>query len=65
MRSRLTTSSPCAATAPPESPVRPPEGTMATPFAFAQRTMACTSATVPGKAIASGAGVQRRVQSRP
>jgi hypothetical protein len=65
IRSRLTTSSPFAATAPPDRPVRPPDGTMATAFAFAQRTIDCTSSTLPGKAIASGAGVQRRVQSRP
>ena len=65
MRSRLSTSSPLAATAPPDNPVRPPDGTNATRFAFAQRTTACTSPMLPGSAIASGAGVQRRVQSRP
>lgn len=64
-RSRLNTNSPLAATAPPDKPVRPPDGTTATACAFAQRTTACTSSTEPGKAIASGFGVQRRVQSRP
>jgi FAD/FMN-containing dehydrogenase len=54
-----------AATAPPESPVRPPEGTIATRSSLAQRTIACTSSMLAGKAMASGAGVQRRVQSRP
>ena len=65
IRSRLTTSSPFAATAPPDRPVRPPEGTRATAFAFAQRTTAWTSSMLAGNAMASGAGVQRRVQSRP
>lgn len=56
---------PLAATAPPDNPVRPPEGTTATLCERAQRTTAAISSTVVGKAIASGAGVQRRVQSRP
>jgi hypothetical protein len=46
-------------------PVRPPDGTSATRSALAQRTIACTSSIDAGSAIASGAGVQRRVQSRP
>ena len=65
MRSKLTTSSPFAATAPPDRPVRPPDGTSATRCALAQRAIACTSSMLAGNAIASGAGVQRRVQSRP
>ena len=65
IRCRLTTSSPLAATAPPESPVRPPEGTSAVRLPLAQRTSACTCSTLAGSAIASGAGDQRRVQSRP
>src|SRR5690606_22626396 len=65
MRARLSTSSPLAATAPPDSRVRPPEGTIATSLAAAQRTMAWTCSTSTGRATASGAGFPRRVQSRP
>ncbi len=65
MRSKLTTTSPCAATAPPDRPVRPPEGTSAIRRSNAQRAIACTCATSVGNATASGAGRQRRVQSRP
>ena len=56
---------PFAATAPPDSPVRPPEGTSATRCWRAQHTMPATSSTEAGSAIARGAGSQRRVQSRP
>ena len=34
-------------------------------FVFAHRTTDWTSSILPGRAMASGAGVQRRVQSRP
>jgi hypothetical protein len=59
------TSFPLAATAPPDRPVRPPDGTIATRSTLAQCTTAWTCAIESGNAIASGAGVQRRVQSRP
>ena len=65
IRSRLSTSSPLAATAPPDRPVRPPEGTIATRWRLAHCTTACTSATEAGSAMASGAGVHCAVQSRP
>ncbi len=65
MRSSDTTSSPCMATAPPDRPVRPPEGTRDTSAPMAQRTRDCTSSTLSGRATANGAGGYCRVQSRP
>ena len=55
MRSNETTTSPCSATAPPESPVRPPEGTSFSGSALANRTSATTSSTVFGNTTALGA----------
>ena len=63
--SNATTTSPLAATAAAESPVRPPDGTSATLCWLAQRTMACTCSTVLGKTMAVGAGAKCLVQSLP
>ena len=65
IRSSESTSSPRAATAPPASPVRPPDGTTAMSFVAQKPTIAATSAVVRGRATAQGAGSNTRVQSRP
>ena len=65
IRSSATTTSPRAATAPPLSPVRPPEGTSATPCSRASRTMACTCAVLPGRTTQHGAGGASVVRSTP
>ena len=56
IRASDTTSSPFAATAPPASPVRPPDGTIATPCSAESLTMRATSAVSRGNATAQGAG---------
>ena len=60
-----TTTSPPGATAPPESPVRPPDGTSAAFSERAHRTSFTTSSVERGNTTAAGAGFQNRVQSRP
>ena len=65
MRASDTTSSPCAATAPPARPVRPPDGTTGTRWALHSASSRATSSVVRGNAIADGSGAYTRVQSRP
>ncbi len=65
MRSNDTTISPFDATAPPDNPVRPPEGTSDQRRSLAARTSVTTSSTLSGKTIADGATEKLRVQSRP
>ena len=65
MRSSESTSSPLRATAPPARPVRPPDGTTATPASLQARRMVATSSVVRGHATAQGAGVYTLVQSFP
>ena len=48
MRSSDSTHSPCVAHAPPDKPVRPPDGTRAIRCRFAHCTIACTSAQLVG-----------------
>ena len=57
IRASESTSSPFAATAPAASPVRPPEGTTATPCSSQSASSRATSSVVRGKATAEGAGV--------
>ena len=54
MRSSETTSSPAIAVAAPVSPVRPPEGTIATRSLEHSRAIAWTCSLVRGSAIAPG-----------
>ena len=56
---------PWLATAPPDRPVRPPEGTSETRCSFAQRTTARTWSIVSGNATADGLAGCTRVQSQP
>ena len=65
MRSNDTTTSPAPATAPPDSPVRPPDGTSLPPQRLAKRVRAATSSTDCGNTTAAGAGRCARVQSVP
>ena len=65
MRESESTSSPRAATAPPARPVRPPEGTTATPSLDAIASTLATSAVDRGNTAADGDGAYTRVQSRP
>ena len=65
MRVRTTLMAPSTAMAPPESPVPAPRGTSGTRCRAARRTMALTSAVLPGKTTASGRpGWTKRVSSR-
>jgi hypothetical protein len=52
--SRLSTTQPCTALAPPESPVPAPLGTTGTPSAAHARTVAATSAVALGRTTAAG-----------
>jgi hypothetical protein len=65
MRSKDTTISPLPATAPPDNPVRPPDGTSAIPWALASRTRRTTSSTLSGNTTALGSTGKLRVQSQP
>jgi hypothetical protein len=66
MRSSESTTSPLVAVAAPASPVRPPDGTIATPCAAQARTTACTSARLPGNTISEGrTGQPPRQRSLP